>query len=88
MVDDDGQVFVFENLVEKIAKFRLRPNQVDPHGQFAAGEDGPANLRLWSFVGTYGVKNDVCEHRGSGYHWLALPDYLAASLTSRTARPL
>jgi len=66
MVDDDGQVFVFEVLVEEIAELRLRPNEVDPHGQSAAGKDSPSNLRLWSFVRTYGVKNDVCEHRGSG----------------------
>ena len=62
MVDDDGQVFVFKMLVEQVAQLRLRPNQVDPHGQSAAGEDGPANLRLGSFVGTYGVKRDVDEH--------------------------
>ena len=73
MVDDDGQVFVFEVLVEQVAQLRLRPDQMDPHGQSAAGEDGPANLRLGSFVGTYGVKRDVGEHRLSGCSLLLLP---------------
>jgi hypothetical protein len=67
MVDDDGQIFVFEMFVQKVAQLRLRPNQVDPHRQSAAGENRPANLRLWSFVGTYGVKRDVDEH---GRSWL------------------
>jgi hypothetical protein len=35
---------------------------VDPHGQSLAGEDGPANLRLGSFVGAYGVKRNIDEH--------------------------
>ena len=80
MVDHDGQVFVVEVFVQKVAQLRLRPNQMDPHRQSAAGEDRPPNLRLGSFVGTYGVKSNVDEHRCS--------DYLAASLTSSTARPL
>ena len=62
MVDDDGQVFVFQVFVQKIAQLRLRPNQVDPHGQSLAGEDRPANLRLGSFVGAYGVKRNIDEH--------------------------
>jgi hypothetical protein len=33
MVDDDGQVFVFEVLVEQVAELGLRPDQVDAHGQ-------------------------------------------------------
>jgi hypothetical protein len=49
--------------VQQIAQFRLRPNQVDPHRQTLAGLDGPPNLRLRSFIGTYGVKSDVYEHR-------------------------
>ncbi len=64
IVDDDGQVFVVEMLVEQVAQLGLRPHQVDAHGQAAAGEDGPANLRLRSFVGPYGVENDVDEHIG------------------------
>ena len=42
-----------------------RPNQVDPHRQSPAGEDRSLDLRLWSFVGTYGVKRDVDEHGAS-----------------------
>src|ERR1035441_6596945 len=80
MVNDDGQIFIFKMFVEKVAQLSLRPNEVDPHGQRTAGEDRPANLRLRSFVGAYGVKRNVDEHRGSAY--------LAASLTSITARPL
>ncbi len=33
-------------------------------GSVAAGEDGSANLRLGSLVGTNGVKRDVGEHLG------------------------
>ena len=62
MVDHDGQIFVFQVFVQKVAQLRLRPNQMDPHRQSAAGENRPANLRLWSFVGTYGVKRNVDEH--------------------------
>ena len=62
MVDDDRQVFVVEQFIELIAQLRLWPNQVDPHGQSAAGEDGPANLRLWCFIGADGVEHDVDEH--------------------------
>jgi len=63
MVDDDGQIFVFEVFIEKIAQLRLWPNQVDADRQSPAGENCPPDLWLWSFIGTYGVKNDVCEHR-------------------------
>jgi hypothetical protein len=35
---------------------------VDPDRQLPAGEDRPANLRLRSFVGAYGVKRNVDEH--------------------------
>jgi hypothetical protein len=35
---------------------------MDPHRQSFAGEDGPTNLRFWSFVGTYGVERNVNEH--------------------------
>jgi hypothetical protein len=35
---------------------------VDTDGQSAAGEDGPANLRLGSFIGAYGIKRDIDEH--------------------------
>jgi hypothetical protein len=50
MVDDDGQVFVFEVLVEQIAQFRLRPNEMHAHRQGTAGEDRPMNLGFRSFV--------------------------------------
>ncbi len=80
MVDHDGQIFVFEVLVQKVAQLGFRPNQMDAHGQASAGEDRPPNLRLWSFVGTYGVKRNINEHGCSVY--------FAASLMSRTARPL
>src|ERR1017187_999252 len=53
---------------------------MDTHRQAAAGENRPPNLWLWSFVGTYGVKRYIDEHGCSVY--------LAASLMSRTARPL
>jgi len=62
MVDDDGQVFVFQVLVKHVAKLRLRPHQVDTHRETAASQNRPANLRLWSFVGPDCVKNDVDEH--------------------------
>src|SRR5665213_3586287 len=81
MVNDNGQVFVLQVLVEKIAQLRLRPDEVDPHGQSTAREDRSPNLRLRCFVGTYCIKRNVDEHG------LAL-GYLAASFTSRTARPL
>ncbi len=70
VVDDDGQVFVVEVLVEQIAQLGLRPNQVDAHGQAAAGENGPANLRLRSFVGPYSVESDVDEHGRRRLTWL------------------
>jgi hypothetical protein len=70
MVDDDGQIFVFQVFVQKVAQLRLRPNQVDPHGQSLAGEDGPANLRLGSFVGAYGVKRNIDEHGRGEATWL------------------
>jgi hypothetical protein len=62
MMDDDGQIFIFQMFVQKIAQFRLGSNQMDPHRQSSAGEDSPANLRLWSFVGTYGVERNVNKH--------------------------
>ena len=80
MVDDDGQVFVVEVFIEEVAQLRLGPDEVHAHGEGAAGEDRPANLRFRSFVGTYGVERNVDEHGGSVY--------FAASLMSRTARPL
>ena len=81
MVDDDGQVFVFEVLVEQVAQLGLGPDQMHTHRQSPAREDGPANLGLGCFIGTYGVQRDVNEHGRSRV-------YLAASLMSRTARPL
>jgi hypothetical protein len=51
---------------------------MDPDRQSPAGEDRPPDLRLWSFIGTYGVERNVDEHVRS--------DYLAASLTSSTTR--
>jgi hypothetical protein len=80
MVDHDGQVFVAQMFVKKVAKLRLRPNKMDPHRQGAAGENRPPDLRLGCFVGSYSVKSNVYEHRCSAY--------LAASFTSSTARPL
>jgi hypothetical protein len=55
---------------------------VNSHGKGAAGENRPANLRLWSFVGTYGVKRDVNEH-------IALPgrNYLEAKTLESTRPP-
>jgi hypothetical protein len=32
------------------------------HGELAAGEDGPPDLRLRSLIGTHGVKHNVSEH--------------------------
>ena len=80
MVNNDGQVLVFEMFVEQVAQLGLGPDQVHTHGQSPAREDGPANLGLRCFVGTYGVQRDVNQH--------GAPVYLAASLMSRTARPL
>jgi hypothetical protein len=62
MVDDDGKIFVFKVLVQKVAQLRLRPNQMDPHWQSLASEDRSPDLRLWCFVGAYGVKRNVDEH--------------------------
>ena len=78
MMNDDGQVFVLEMLVEQVAQLRLRPDEMDTHRQSAAGENRPADLRLRSFVGTEGVERNVDEHGGS--------DYLAVSLMSSTNR--
>ena len=61
-MNDDRQIFVFEVFVQKIAQLRLRPNKMDPHRQSPAGEDRPPDLRLWCFIGTYGVKRNVDEH--------------------------
>jgi hypothetical protein len=79
VVDDDGQVLVFEVLVEQVAQLRLGPDEMHAHGQRAAGEDGSANLRLGSLIGTNGVERDVGKHRNWSY---------LASFTSSTARPL
>jgi hypothetical protein len=66
VVDDDGQVFVFvfEMLIEQVAELRLGPDQMDSHGESAAGKDGSPDLRLGSLIGTNGVKRDVGKHRG------------------------
>ena len=61
-MNDDGQVFIFKMLIEQVAKFRLGPNQMDPHGKSAASEDSPPDLGLRSLVGTNGVKRNVGEH--------------------------
>jgi hypothetical protein len=37
VVDHDRQIFLVQVFVQKVAQFRLRPNQVNPHGQLAAG---------------------------------------------------
>jgi hypothetical protein len=37
MVDYDRQIFVVQVFVKKIAQLCLRPNQVNPDGQLAAG---------------------------------------------------
>jgi hypothetical protein len=79
VVDNDGQVFIFKILIEKVAKLRLRTDQMDPHRKSATSEDGSLNLRLGSLIGTNGVKRDV------GEHWVG--DYFA-SFISRTERPL
>ena len=64
-MDDNGQVFIVQVLVEQIAQLRLGPNQVDPHREAARGKNRPANLRFRSFVGTEGVQRDVDDDRGS-----------------------
>ena len=95
MVDHDGQVFVFKVLVQQVAQLRLRPNQVDPHGQSTARQNRPLDLRLRSLIGTYGVERNVDQHGLPGktshkHRSSALQEspYLAASLVSSTARPL
>jgi hypothetical protein len=62
MVDDNGQIFVFEIFVQQAAQLSLGSNEVDPYGQSTAGEDRSPYLRLGSLVGTYGVKSYVDEH--------------------------
>ena len=49
--------------VQKVTQLTFRPDEMDADRQGAAGEDGAANLRLWSFVSAYGVKRDIDEHR-------------------------
>ena len=61
MMDDDGQVFVFKMLVEKVAQLGLGSDEMDPHRKSAAGENSAADLRLGSIVGTHGVERDVDE---------------------------
>ena len=62
IVDNYRQVFIFKLLVEKVAQLRLRSNRMDTHRQSLAGKNRPPNLRLRSFVGTYGVKRNIDEH--------------------------
>jgi hypothetical protein len=62
VVDDDGQIFASQHVIEEIAQLLLRPNQVDANGQSLAGEDGPANLRLGSFIGANSIKRNIDEH--------------------------
>jgi hypothetical protein len=42
-------------LVEQIAQLHLGPDEMDAHGQSAAGKDGSPDLRLGSLIGAYGV---------------------------------
>ena len=49
-MNHDGQVFVFQMLVELVAQLRFQADQMHSHRQRAAGEDRPANLRLRSLV--------------------------------------
>jgi hypothetical protein len=49
-------------LVEQVAQLRFGPNQVDANRKGAAGEDSSLDLRLRSFVGPYGVEDDVSQH--------------------------
>ena len=83
VVDDDGQVLVFEVLVEQVAEFRLGADEMDADGEGLAGQDRPPDLGFRSFVGAYGVERDVNER----CHRLA-QNYFAASLVSSTWRPL
>ena len=62
MVDDDGQLFVFEVLVELVAQLLLGADQMHAHRQRPAGKDGATDLRLGSLIGTNRVKDDVGEH--------------------------
>ena len=55
MVDDDRQVFVAESFVEQVAQLRLRPHQVDTHGQSRQARIAPRISGFRSFVGAYGV---------------------------------
>jgi hypothetical protein len=79
--DGDGQIFVFEMLVEQIADFGLRADQVDSNGEHTARKNCPTNLRFGGLVTAECVQRYVDEHGGSssGYR---------VSFTSRTARPL
>src|SRR5208282_6846088 len=42
--------------------FRFGPDQMHANRQRASGQDGSANLRLWSLVGTHCVEHDVGKH--------------------------
>ncbi len=87
VVDDDGQVLVFEVLVEQVAEFGFRPDEMNANRQGPAGQDRPPDLGFRRFVGAYGVERDVDEHRWERCHRLA-QNYFAASLVSSTCRPL
>ena len=80
-MDDDGQVLVFEVLIELIAQFWFGTNQMNAYRKRAAGQNSSTNLRFRCFVRTTGVKRDVDEQRRCS-------DYLTASLVSSTERPL
>ena len=65
MVDDDGQLLVFEVLVQQVAKLGGWPYQVHTDRQLAASHDSALDLGLGGLVGTDCVKNDVDEHAAS-----------------------
>jgi hypothetical protein len=59
MVDDDGQIFVFQILVQQIAQLRLGTDQMHTHRKSPASLNRAANLRLRSFVRAKSVERDI-----------------------------
>ena len=67
-MDDDGEVFVFEVLIQEVAELRLGTDQVHTHGQVLARLNRAADLGLGSFVRAEGVQRDIDERR-RGHGW-------------------
>jgi hypothetical protein len=52
-----------QGAVERRTENLLRTSQMDADVEVAAREYSPANLRLWGFVGTHSVYDNVDRHQ-------------------------